>query len=209
MKNNIVNLSTAEIELLSDTYFLLRKHDITLKIKLLLEQSRENLQGIVKAYAHYWPPKADLSTGKLSRGENYRLLPYQVLDFPRFFNNEHICTFRILCWWGHEISCTLHIQGNCLPSDILTRLNKLKTTVPGIYFCIHSTPWEYHFGEDNYLPLQVLEDEQLQAHISSNNFIKVSRKLALQDAGQLPRFASDTFIQLMVLLSPVPSKASL
>jgi hypothetical protein len=204
LENNAINLSKLETELLSDTSFLLKKHEITTKIRLILEESREKLHSLVPAYASYWPPKSDLNTGKLSKGENYRLLPYQVLDFPRFFNNEHICTFRILCWWGHEISCTLHLQGNCLPAELTQKIALLQSTATDIYFCIHHSPWEYHFGSDNYSLLHELSDRQVEEQVNTRRFIKVSRKLTLQDAGQLPHFAAETFRLFMPLLAPSP-----
>ena len=51
------------------------------------------------------------SSPKISKGENYKGLPWLVLDYPRYFNKEDIFAIRTLFWWGNFFSITLHISG--------------------------------------------------------------------------------------------------
>ena len=48
---------------------------------------------------------------KISKGENYRGLPYVMLDYPRLFGREEVLAIRTFFWWGHGFSVTLHLKG--------------------------------------------------------------------------------------------------
>ena len=57
------------------------------------------------------PPAVVSLSPKIARGENYKGLPYVMLDYPRCFDKQDVCAVRSFFWWGHYFSCTLHLKG--------------------------------------------------------------------------------------------------
>ncbi|HEX3934359.1 MAG TPA: hypothetical protein VHW43_06740, partial [Puia sp.] len=48
---------------------------------------------------------------KVSRGENYRGLPWVMLDYPRVFGRADVLAIRTFFLWGHGFNVTLHLKG--------------------------------------------------------------------------------------------------
>ncbi len=142
-----------------------------------------------------FPQGTLLKAGKISRGENYRGLPYWILDYPRKFLKEETFAFRTMVWWGHEISCTLHVSGP--PTKAFSSAGD----VSDVYFCINDTPWEYHFDEDNYQKLSTLYSQQINEHIERNRFVKVAYKWPLERLSDLPDLSSKSLQMVLQLLS--------
>ncbi len=171
--------------LLEDTDFLLSKREIVDKIKSLLGKVRTELVDGISENSLLANWEISTGSGKISQGENYLGLPYLVLDFPAHFEGQDIFAYRTMFWWGHFFSCTLHLQGKFWNFDHSPFLAKLKEQIIDTFICVNQTPWEYHYGPDNYLPLQ--EINLLLAQ--DLPFLKVSRKFALSHWHNLPMLA--------------------
>src|SRR5215510_10733018 len=106
-----IRLSPDEEALINRTDWILTKNKILEKVKHLLSELQSSqtltLQGISTV-----PHKLIESSPKISKGENYKGLPWLVLDYPRLFNKESFFAIRTLFWWGNFFSTTLHISGN-------------------------------------------------------------------------------------------------
>ena len=161
---------------MKDIDFLLTKHMILEKVKDMFSEIREQLNQPF----HNIPFD---SPGKISKGENYRQLPYLVLDYPADFNSEHIFTFRTMFWWGHFFSATLHLQGDYLLKYRATvEKNLVRLLDKDIFLAIGTSPWEYHYSKDNYARLTI----DHQSHISTCAFLKLSQKYELTDWQMVP-----------------------
>ncbi len=137
----MLNFSTSEMEVLENTSFLKTKQAVTIKIRQLLGETRQEILAVVRDSGFNFPEGTDISMGKISRGENYRQLPYQVLDFPKLFKKEDIFALRTMFWWGHFFSSTLHLQGKSLEKlrpMIVANFEKLLDK--NIYLSIGETP---------------------------------------------------------------------
>ena len=51
---------------------------------------------------------------RISRGEQYKGLPWVMLDYPRVFGKENVLAVRTMFWWGHYFTVTLHLKGEYL-----------------------------------------------------------------------------------------------
>lgn len=193
-----MTLTDRELQILQDTDFLLTKAQALTKIEELLLKTRTALESVVEASGFNFPPGAVLSGGKISRGENYRGLPYRVLDQPALLTNEDIFTFRTMFWWGHFFSATLHLEGASLErfrKEVLQNIEQLSDV--GTFIGVGETPWEYHYGTDNYLPLKSGHRKQLE----SFRFLKLSRKMPVAEWRNLPSFAAGFLEELLPLLA--------
>lgn len=189
-----MDITHKELNILQDTDFLLTKSIVLEKIYKLLEDTRAELIKCVKNTNFSFPDGTDIVTGKISRGENYKNLPYMVLDYPTLFTNESSFAFRTMFWWGNFFSSTLHLEGKALDKygkTIVDNIDKLLNK--NIYIGVGETPWQYHYGEDNYLPLT----KDHKNAISYCEFLKLSKKISLTRWEKLPKFAFD-FLNLML-----------
>ena len=192
-------LTTREIEVISDTEFLITKRAAINKIDELLSQTQKKISKNFKSSTLPFPSKDEFSNGKISRGENYRGLPFLVLDYPAMFSKENIFAFRTMFYWGNFFSVTLHIQDESLDyyrEFILNDFNNLLNK--NIYISVGKTPWEYHYGLDNY----ALLTEKHKDSINRCSFLKLSQKIEIKDWQQVPEFAVDFFETIIGILVP-------
>lgn len=199
-------LNEKELNYLSDTDFLLTKRKLIGQLQVLLTLAQEQLQALIREQGPPLPAGCLQRAGKISRGENYRGLPYLVLDYPRLLAKEDIFSFRTLFWWGHFFSCTLHLQGKSLRQyrqQLKITLSQAGTLPDDSWICVNHTPWEYHYGPDNYRLISDLPTEELE-NILEKDFIKVSRKIPLQAYEQLPAFACESLESFLHCLQVQP-----
>ncbi|MCW8850490.1 MAG: hypothetical protein OQJ81_10970, partial [Melioribacteraceae bacterium] len=105
-------LTKKEIDIISDKEFLITKNIVMNKIHDLFEDVRKSLNESVVSSEFIFPSKVDIRYGKIFKGENYQLLPYVNLDFPKLFEGNDIFTYRTMFLWGSFFSSTLHLSGN-------------------------------------------------------------------------------------------------
>ena len=195
-------LAAEELSILQNQDFLLAKQQVQEKLWRLLEEAQAALKAEVAAASHLFPEGTELQSGKISKGEQYRGLPYMVLDFPKKFAQADIFTFRTMVWWGNECSCTLHLQGHSAQKWAPQLLENLwhHPQKDMVWLGVGDTPWEYHFGKENYQPLRYFNKSALQKHLFGHPFIKLSQKLSLQEVAHLPSFSKQVFQAYIYLL---------
>lgn len=193
----MLDLTERELVIIQDQEFLLTKARASAKIYNLLSKTRDELKKLVENSGLTTEQKSAFKTDKISRGENYLGLPYQVLDYPASFSQKDTFAYRTMFWWGNFFSATLHLEGQFLEhfrKQILHSLDELVKIE--LFISVGATPWEYHYGADNYQPLSF----DHQKHIESCSFLKLSRKQSLENWKQLPEFSCQFLNQLMGIL---------
>ena len=78
---------------------------------------------------------------KYSVGENYRLPPYVVLDYPRQFGKRIRFAFRSMFWWETDsvLRCIFKVEALIMFNDRL-HSNLYQLTGKGFYVCIILRP---------------------------------------------------------------------
>ncbi len=197
-----IRLSQVETELVNNAEWILTKNAILEKVKLLLGGVQVRYQQQLEAFPRL-PPEIRMSTPKISKGENYRGLPYLVLDYPRCFNREDIFAIRTLFWWGHFFSITLQLSGLYKKMSEEKIIRSLSLLAQQDYFiCIADDPWDHHFEEDNYLPLSGFEPYEFEKWIRQRSFIKLAVKTALQRWDECEEILPYYFRQMTEIASP-------
>jgi hypothetical protein len=195
-----MDFTEKDLHILEDTDFLLAKSSILKKIYNLLEKTKTRLIKIVEESDFSFPEGTDIVMGKISRGENYKNLPYMVIDYPTLFTNENSFAFRTMFWWGNFFSSTLQLEGRSLNEYRKIIGNNIdKLLDKNIFIGVGETPWEYHYNEDNYL---ILTKDHIKI-INNCNFLKLSKNISLSDWERLPAFASG-FLKLMISVLSIP-----
>ena len=106
-----IRLSPEEEALVATTDWILTKNNVLQKIKQLLLALQSRQQDLLLPF-NSLPEEVLKSSPKISRGENYKGLPWLVLDYPRYFNKADVFAIRTLFWWGNFFSITLHLSGS-------------------------------------------------------------------------------------------------
>ena len=176
-----IRLSAKEAELITNADWILTKNEILKKVKHLFEAlMKEQQMHLLSCYG--LPAEILVPPPKISKGENYRGLPYLVLDHPRYFDKDNTFAIRTLFWWGNFFSVTLHLAGRYkkkYEQAIVSSYKLLKEQ--DIYCCVQDDPWEHHFERNNYTPLEELNEDSFKKIIVEKDFIKLAKKLSLHD----------------------------
>lgn len=199
-----IQLSPFEQQLITNYEWLLTKNGILEKIKGLLGALQQRQQELLQSAGSFLPPEVLTVSAKISRGENYLGLPYLVLDYPRYFDRENIFAVRTMFWWGNFFSCTLQLSGiykeRYMPG-IIAAFDQLQSE--NFYISHNSSQWDHHFGEDNYTALNELNIIQFSNHLQSHPFIKMAKKISLDNWDTIDEKLFDTYRLLIGKLRKV------
>ena len=193
-----MNLSDKEFAMIKNTDFLITKIKIVSEIENLLRGTKNILLEMVERENFNFLSEQDLMKGRVFKGEYYRELPFVTLDFPSTFEKENVFAYRTMFWWGNFFSTTLHLQGEYLEffrTNLLSNFDLLLKE--DVYLCVGNTPWEYHYEKDNYVKLS---SEHIEL-INNSPFIKLSKRIPLEQIESVPQLSSDFFLFLATVLS--------
>jgi hypothetical protein len=189
MNGTKIRLSEKEMELLTNSDWILTKNGILNKAIKLLESIRDRQELILESVKDQLPSILQQASSKISKGENYKGLPYLVLDHPRHFEKHNFFAIRTMLWWGNFFSITLHLSGQ----HKKRYESKLGASFPvlqknGFYACINDNEWEHHFEPGNYREMQTMTNNEFAGLLHENAFIKIANKIPLDhwdDASEL------------------------
>ena len=168
------------MEMVSTPEIILTKNAILQKIKSFLENVQIKQLEILEDYASRLPPEILRNSPKISRGENYKGLPWLVLDNPRHFQHNNIFAVRTMFWWGNFFSITLHLSGDHktkLLIKILENISLLKEK--GVHLYKGNDEWEHDLDPNSYKDLAALAGNELEAIFSANTFLKLAIKFPI------------------------------
>jgi len=172
-----IQLSTFEMDLLRNSEWILTKNQIIKKVQRLLEEVQENIWPHAKGSSIHLPREVITISPKISKGENYKGLPWLMLDYPRFFEKEKVFAIRTMFWWGNFFSITLHMAGSYKKQDEEKCILAYPVFRDNDFFiCINKEQWEHHFDPSNYALVKNLSQMEWKKIISENSFIKIANK---------------------------------
>jgi DNA mismatch repair ATPase MutS len=171
----------AEMELVSSPDIILTKNAILQKIKSFFEEVQMKQQDVLKKYSSQLPEEVLKISPKISRGENYKGLPWLVLDNPRHFQHNNIFAIRTMFWWGNFFSITLHLSGNN-KNDLLKNLTRNISELAKNDFYIYNETkeWEHDIDHSSYIKLSAINKDELKKIFSANSFLKLAVKFTVE-----------------------------
>lgn len=195
-----IQLSPQEMELACNSDWILTKHIIIKKVFEMFGDCNEMMKKAAEPFNYLCPGNSRCGNGKISKGENYRQLPYVILDYPAFFGKKSIFAIRIMFWWGNFFSVTLHLSG----------IHKEKYTAAGtcilsflqkndFYICLNNDEWQHSFEPSNYVPALNIGPAGFQQMLNKD-FFKISKKMPITEWQQATEFITKTFVEIMELL---------
>lgn len=199
--NTKIALSDKELELVCNAGWILTKHAVIQKVYDLFGEIAQQQNEILRLHRDHLPAVVFTNPPKISRGENYRLLPYVMLDYPRYFAKEETAAIRTFFWWGNFFSVSIQVAGivkEKLQPLWFRKFEWLQSM--GYYVCVHDEPWEHHFDTGNFVPLNAVEKDDFCRILQEKSFIKLSKKIPLQRWQDAPVFIRETFEEMTGLL---------
>lgn len=199
-----ITFSANELALVCNAKIILTKHTIIQKIYQLFGALIPEMEQMLHINKGHLPEEVFSKSAKISRGEQYQLLPYVMLDYPRYFEKADSFAIRTFFWWGNFFSVNLQLGGaykNIFANRLLEQFSHLQEK--GYWLCIAETPWEHHFGKANFVQLCNCTIQQFESVLLENEFIKISKKLPLLHWEQADEFVTGTFNEMLELLQPL------
>ncbi|MEO8852622.1 MAG: hypothetical protein ABI359_02530, partial [Ginsengibacter sp.] len=191
-----IRLSAFEIELVTNTEWIFAKQLIIEKVYHLFGRLNEDFKKIIGEEKIFFIPELQKKNGKISKGENYKGLPYIILDYPALFSKENIFAVRTLFWWGNYFSISLHLSGKYLQhlrqsQSVFSFLQDNDFSV-----CINENEWQHDFEESNYVNISKLNLEEINK-IFEKPFFKIAQKIDLQEWDKAEIFLTGIFKKLI------------
>lgn len=196
-----LSLSADELELVCNKDWILAKKIVIDKVYFLMGELSQKMQQKIEQNKLMLPTIVSDCSPKISKGENYRGLPYVMLDYPRYFKANDALAIRTFFWWGNFFSINLHLSGamkeNALP---IFKRNFDWLQQNNYYLSIHTDPWEHHFGADNYRLIKNYSVAEFEEIFQKKDFLKISISISLNQWESTPAFLEHHFTALMELL---------
>jgi len=200
--------------LVTDPAWILTKNSIMGKVvgmfALLSEEIRENVRSGFPAGGHPggngghpagsqgggWPDP------KISKGENYKGLPYVMLDYPRIFGREDVLAIRTMFWWGHAFTVTLHLKGQY--KDLFLPVIRERWGVlagAGYHVGVSEDEWRHEHVPDNYQRIAEGGGDELERVLRGQPFLKLSARCGLDRWEEAPVVLGELFRVLVSVLA--------
>lgn len=195
-----IQLLPFEIELLSNADLILTKNAILQKLKHFLEDVQIKQQAFIEKKISKLPEEVFNISPKISRGENYKGLPWLVLDHPRHFEKENAFAIRTMFWWGNFFSVTLHLSGKykkMLQKKILKNMDR--SNQPEIYLCVGNKEWEHHFEVSNYKKINDLTGAEIKNIIEEKPFLKLATRSPIDSFSYVEKLLDKNYQMLVSL----------
>lgn len=191
-----IQLSAREMELVTNTEWIFTKQLILEKVYHLLGQLHHNFKTIVREEKSFLPAAWQNPGGKISKGENYKGLPYAILDYPAIFSKEKIFAVRTMFWWGNFFSISLHLSGESF--KMITNFDEAIQFLKKKDFSVslNENEWEHHFQQDNFVKINELNEDEIKK-LADKKFLKIAKKTGLPEWDQATLFLEKGFEEIV------------
>lgn len=163
-----------ELKYFQDTDFLKTKRLIINGFIALFEDIQKDIVQSINDGAFQLPDTLVIKSGKITKGENYKALPFVVLDCPRFFSADHIFAYRTMFWWGNYLSNHFLLKGHYLDrlrESFIDAWPVLKEQA--VYLDLSDDPWNHDVATNNFIHISQLEREGFNKILQRPGFLKV------------------------------------
>ncbi len=197
MESAKIRLSPEEAALIKNADWILTKNSLLHKVNALLASLQEFQEEALQCGAAYLPHEVLHTTPKISRGENYLGLPWQILDYPRIFTKDHVFAIRTMFWWGRYFSTTLHLSGKWKTQYGETVFSRMRGHEG--WRINHTSEWDHDAYGPQYTPVreEMLDPLALQAA----PFMKVTRLQSIDAWADLPKLLNEDYGKILWLLA--------
>jgi hypothetical protein len=195
MQRAKIQLSEEETALVLDPGWILTKRSVMEKAGLLLGDLAARYQVLAEASTVIGEQRDRFP--KISRGENYRGLPYMILDYPAVFDKTDVFAIRTLFWWGNYFSLTLHLKGRYQRQYLRSVLDSISRHTGGDWHvAISQDEWAHAVLQGDYAPGAGLDREAMKAQ-ERRPFFKATSVVSLERWDDAASLLEERFIEVL------------
>lgn len=181
MQKSKLGFSATELQLASNADWILTKNTIIDKVYILFGELSERL-GHTFSFVNDELAGVMAVSPKISRGEKYKDLPWVMLDYPRYFQDDpgHFA-MRTFFWWGNYFLVQAQFSNQFIPKIVNgIENNIIPHQIEGyhLYAGYPDNVWE------NTLPqhgLELLANKRIDLEIPEKATLKICIKVPIED----------------------------
>ncbi len=185
MRKSTNKLTKHELNFAKSTVYPITKQEIIQKVGVLFQELGKNLCHQVNDHL---PLKS--TAYKITRGENYKRMPYVVLDYPQLSGNQFPVVCRTLFWWGHYFSCSLLIRRDLIDIEATAKtILKLKKC----RIWIGTNLWEHDLKSGEYAKVAKMSCAEIITILEAQPYLKLTAKIPLEAFGSVSQRATAVY----------------
>lgn len=190
MKAANLQFSAEEAALLANSGWILTKNRVLEQLQAMLGRLSGRMQE--SAGMAMLPQEITCISPKISKGDQFKGLPWLVLDYPRFFTATDVFAVRSFFWWGHFFSSTLHLKGRYM-QDYAAGISEKLVACDWLFYS-GADEWNHDLESGGYQELNTISVEEA---IQKVPFIKLSRSLPVTEWSKSEAFLWEGFEALL------------
>jgi hypothetical protein len=176
MRKSTINLTKKELLFASDTFYPITKQKVLRKISSLMDNTAKNIYEAYQNKLLFYENEGFIK--KLSKGENYKEMPYLVIDTPQINGPGFKTLFRIVFWWGHYFTLNYYVHRSMIADYYLHSWKKT-------YLCSNmSCLWENDLRQQEFIRL-ASNDKRTLTLSTDITYLRLVRKVKIDKADQL------------------------
>ncbi|MDN5211537.1 hypothetical protein QQ020_05730 [Fulvivirgaceae bacterium BMA12] len=201
MKTLLPEFTHQELIYLQDTDFLKTKKLIIRRIIALFERIQVDTLDLISHRNLTLPEGVSPKSGKVTRGENYKDLPFVVLDCPRFFDKKNIFAYRSIFWWGNYLSNHFLIKGHYL-DRYRDRFLHSRPLIEDeeLYLDLSEDPWNHDLTDSNFIRFSALSQSELNEKLKHLDFLKLVWRYELSQWKEFHQASLENFLIISQVL---------
>lgn len=188
--------SEQELALVFNANFIYQKNKLLQNVSILLGELAETLQDKMLPLRLKFNSELLDKSGKISRGEQYKGLPYLVLDAPFLMKDKEFIICRTMFWWGHYITLNILIKGNYFKANTLDLKDNLKMN-QAILFLKGKDLWDNDLNSSSYKEINESNTSEIISQFDDFGFLRLSKKLRFEELGSLEEKAIEFYKMLI------------
>jgi len=186
-------LSDKQKQYISDPESFLLKNEVDDQINKLLYRFQQTLSGLIDQNAYNFPDKIGKTTFKVSKGNNHKGFPFQVIDFPASLGQEHAFSFRSVIWYANFFSFSLILKGT--PKETYTQ--QLVQLVDKDFILLwFDNIWESDIATEHSMEITKNQLSELTKIYQEKEAIKIIKSYNLNQIEEFERLGTECFKEL-------------
>jgi hypothetical protein len=184
MKDKPSNLDESAFNLLTNASIYIQIQSLESKVTELFGLIAQSLGPTIDSFNRTVGEDFQSKNPKISRGNNYKGLPWTTLDYPRNFDTSGVFAFRLLCLRGHSFVITMHISGKFYQKYKIPIFKNLPFFECNNYLITNGdSEWEHLITSENYKAIPSTENEikEIENKTELIQYIKFAKAISFYE----------------------------
>lgn len=175
MQKSAIKLTNHQLKLAEDTSYPLTKILIMDQFTSLFAECAQYLQSYPFQFGSVQLVESEY---KITKGENFKGLPYLVLDYPKIQSKSFPVLMRTIFWWGKYFSLNMYLHDDL---NIAFKPNwKQNELINDVKILMSDDLWQHDLEEMDYEHISKVDINKKQS-----NYLKLCKTVPINAYGDL------------------------